>query len=154
MKHHNTNILQKISDTFKPKGEMLPEYVDEGITLIYDVEPDCNVILDATATDATSATIYTTPADRDFFIKAVYLTTSRSAGATSLNSTITCVVGGTTKTLCRLNTLTTTAGQALYTYLPLPKPLKVDRGSIIAVTNSTNVTLITTTGIIYGYLVD
>lgn len=154
MKHYNTNILQKISDTFKPKGEALPDYVDEGITLIYDVEPDCNIILDATATNATSATIYTTPADRDFFIKAVYLTLNKDASATSTSSAITCTVGGVTKTLAKINTTTLVATQAINVYVPLPKPLKVDRGSVIAVTNSTNVANINASGIIYGYLVD
>lgn len=133
---------------------MLPDFVDEGITLVYNIEPDINVLLDGTATNATSATIYTTPTDRDFFIKQVQLSINKDATATSTFSAITCVVGGVTKTLLRVNTTTLTAVQGLCNVVTLPNGLKVDRGTIIAVTNTTNVANISATGIISGYIID
>lgn len=154
MKHYNTNILQKISDTFKPKGEMLPDFVDEGITLVYDVEPDINVIQIATTAGATSTTIYTTPADRDFFIKYLQLTVNKDASSLSTSTIITGVIGGVTKTLIRINTTTSVALNGGFASVTLPNGVKLDRNTTLTVTNTDATALIASSGIIMGYIID
>jgi len=151
MKHNNLNLIQKISDIFKPKGESMPDEISEEIVLVYNVEPDIDTIFTATATNATSATIHTTPTDRDFFLKSLLLTCNKDATATSTNIAITGVIGGITKVLLQVNITTLTAIQGLAVPLTLPNAIKLDRGSIIAVTNSTAVANINTTAIITGY---
>lgn len=153
MKHYNVDILQKVSNNFKPKGELLPDQISEEIVLTYDVTPDTNVILSATCVNATSATIYTTPLDRDFFLKEIQFTYSKDASSTSTNLLVTAIIDNVTKNLYRVNVLTTTATQGGVDHISFKNPIKIDRNTIIAIANDSATANINISATIFGYLV-
>ncbi len=105
-----------------------------------------------TATNATSATIYTTPTDQDFYLSAVALAIIKDATSTSVKSAITATINGVAQDLLSIPEITLTA-QTAQMSLAFPKDILIDKGTNIVVTNSTNVANILATGVIFGYLI-
>ena len=145
-------ILKRTSNAFKidERVEKIPNaspVVEVGKSII-------NVILTGLADNATSGTILTTPTDtRSFYIVGYCLSVRKDAGATSVWSGITCVVDSNTVNLTRIRyngagTAQTTMGNVPFTFY---SPIKVDKGTVIAVVNNTNNANITAEAIIYGY---
>jgi len=155
MKHNNVDVVKQVSDVFKPKGESMPADTSDVIQLVYDITPMTEIIETADCLNATTATILTTATDKDFFLTGFSLGHIRDGTATALYYGITAVINGKTTFLIKvpLRTLlaTTTTGQIFYT---LPRPVRLDKGSIIAVVNETAVGLVKSIGTIYGYYVN
>jgi len=106
------------------------------------------------ATNATSATIYTTPADQDFYLTNCTLSVTKDATATSIKSGIYVSVEGVAAlTVATITGITLTAQQEAISCNFYP-PIKIDRNYAITVRNSTNVGNITTGATIQGYLVN
>ena len=155
MKHNNTSISKQINDVFKPKGESMPSEVSDEVSLVYDITPMTEIVATAEATASTSATIYTTPADRDFFITGFSISHIRDGTATALYFGITAVINGSTTFLVKIpirSLLAVTTPP--FGYVILPKPLKIDRGTAISVVNDTNVAVVRSIATIYGYLTE
>lgn len=103
-------------------------------------------------TNATTATVYTTPTDRDFYITGGNLTFVRDATATSALFGL-----GYTDENGGSQNLLTFAGVTLNacwgsTQTPQMHPIKVKRGTNIVITSSTNVGNFKATGQIYGFI--
>jgi len=105
----------------------------------------------ATATNATSATILTTDSVKTTYLTGLTLSVIKDVTATSLASAITVVINGATRTIASIVGLTLTV-QNQTIALSFPIPLKVDRSSIIAVTNSTATGNVTSVGCVTGFL--
>lgn len=148
--------LQKASKVQTMSG--LPTTLSNQIAPTIEINPnlvkDIDLTYVGTATNATSATILTTPSNRDFFLLGSILTVNKDASSTSTASTITCVVNGLTLQVNRINFNTTSAQNTTTAVVMLPRRIKVDRGTAINVTNGTNVANVTSSGLIFGYYDD
>jgi len=150
--HYNTAILKNLLDFFRLKGDELPSQIDEIIVPTFDVSPPVDTILNASANNALSATILTTPTDRDFYMVGCYLTQWKDASSTSTVSTITGFVNGVSCQFTRISSRTLLASTSLSgPFVVFPNPIKMDRNTVIAVTNETNVANISSNGTIYGF---
>ena len=112
------------------------------------------IVRKGTASNATSATAYTTPADRDFYLTGCSLSVTKDATSTSTNSDIEIVpFGDIAVNILTISGLTLTA-QSDTTNIILPFPLKLARSSTIKVLNTTNVANVRAIGCAIGYIVD
>jgi len=149
-------VIDKISEDLKIQPAMtIPREIAKQIQLVYGVNPDRLIRrASAGASDATTATILTTSAVKDTFLIAMQLTVSKDVVATSiLSSIVGTPFGGITDLLLRIRYEPVTVGQ-FSQGLSLPIPMKLDRGSLVTVVNSTAVGSIDATAIIYFYETD
>lgn len=154
-KHYNTTITEDASRIFNTKStETIGNEVLPYITPTIAVTRFCDVIFDNVASNTTSTTIYTTPTDKDFYLVGAILSFVKDGTSTSTSSSITATIGGVSnKVILRLATLTLTAERGQISYNP-SIPIKIDRGTNIAVTNSSGTANITARGVIHGYTVE
>jgi hypothetical protein len=133
------NIPTQIADKVIPTMEVNPKMLRI-----------CNIVKDGSATNATSATIYTTPTDKDFYLVSAQMSVIKDVTATSTNSFVNAVIDGLTSTMMRIRGLTLTP-QSETISISLNPPLKIDRGTNITIGNTTNVANVSASGSIVGY---
>lgn len=152
MRHYNPTIGEDSVRLFNLKtGDALGEIIPV-ITPVIPIVPRINIIKRASALNATSATVYTTPTDKDFYLTNACLSVIKDVTSTSTSSTITAVVDGTTVNILEIASITLTVQEN--TVSQKWDGLKLDRGSNINVTNSTNVANIRASACIQGYTVE
>ncbi len=155
---YNSDLTKELIDGAKiqTSREYPPNQLADKVVPTLEVNPKIlqklNYTHSNTATNATSATIYTTPTDQDFYLSAVALAIIKDATSTSTKSAVTATINGVAQDLLSIPGITLTA-QTAEMSLSLPRDLKIDRNTNIVVTNSTNVANILATGVIFGYLV-
>ena len=157
--YKNNEIRTAIKSLLKLEQytDKVPSEISDKISLIVDVSPlknkVCNIIKYNTASNATSAIIYTTPDDVDFYISSIVLSFIKDVTSTSTGSWINVPLSNSTVTFIHLPQLTLTAQNQSVT-VNLTTPIKVDRSSNITVNNATNVGNISASGTIIGFTVD
>jgi len=152
MKHNNPTISQDMQRHFNFKGESTGE-VHDTIIPVYPILNNCNIVKSTSAVNATSTTIYTTPADKDFYLCGAQISTTKDATSTSTLTAINVYVENVACQILRLQTLTLTA-QHFGSSINFNVPIKLTRGTTITITNATNVANIASSGTIYGYTVE
>lgn len=153
MKHNNPSIGEDSLRLFNLKtGDALSE-ISPIIQPSIEILPRINIARQVTATNATSATVYTTPTDKDFYLCTVQLAFIKDVTSTSTQLAMTTTIDGVACTLIRVPHITLTVGQGS-TSISYPIPVKIDRGVTIAVTSSTNVANVAVSGVITGYTVE
>jgi hypothetical protein len=110
----------------------------------------CDIVRDSITTNATTSTAYTTPTDRDFYLTAAALNVIKDVTSTSTASRLLVNISGSLRTILEITGITLTVQQEV-TSISFPFPIKLDRGTTITVTNSTNVANCSSKGIIYGF---
>jgi hypothetical protein len=156
---NNSQLSKELIDGAKIQTsfDKIPTQLADKVVPVMEVNPKmlrmCNVAKSSTATNATSATLYTTPTDRDFYLCGLALSTIKDVTSTSLSSGITTTINGASVTLLSIASLSLTV-QNSSTNLVISPPILVDRGVTIAVTNSTNVANITSRASLVGYTID
>lgn len=149
-------VIDKIAEDLKVQPALqIPRELAKAIQLVYNVNPERMIrIKGNTASDATSAAIHTTSATKDTFLVGLSLTIAKSALATSLSSGIIITpFGEASATVELIRYEPTTAGQ-FHTNIQFIKPIKLNRGSTVTVTNTTATASIDTTGTIFFFEVD
>ncbi len=136
MKNNNTSVAQDMNRIFDLKGEQTNE-VSDIISPVVIIKRSPDIIKKGTASNATSGTAYTTPSDKDFYLTNVMLSVTKDVTATSAETAATVILNGITVSILSLSTLTLTA-QNMSGSLNFANPVKVDRGTAIQVTNTTN----------------
>lgn len=123
----------------------------EKVVLTYDYSNAryANIVRTGTASNATTATIYTTPSDADFYMTSVTISMIKDATATSVYSGVNFFINGVVYNF-RIDGFTLTA-QADSLHCALPAPVKVDRNTAITAINSTNVANVTCRAVITGF---
>lgn len=153
----NGNLKRTISEEIHATNpaNMPPVLADYWVPVLVGNSPvfyaDDSFTISGTATNATSATILTTDSVKDTYITSVSLAMIKDATSTSVLSAVTCVIDGATRTLTAIPGITLTI-QAQTVNVSFPVPIKVDRSSIIAVTNSTATANVLATGSVGGFL--
>ena len=137
--------------------EQVPTQLAEKVVPFMEVNPKLlsiiNIVKNNAAVNATTSTIYTTPPDRDFYLCTVSMSTIKDATSTSVVSQVLAFVDGVNTVLLNIASITLTA-QENCSSITFPLPIKIDKGTNITVTNSTNVANIRTNAVISGYTVD
>lgn len=137
--------------------DIIPSQLAEKVVPVMEVNPKmlrrCNIVRGQEAANSTSGTIYTTPADKDFFMVACQLGVIKDVTSTSTLSTLRATIDGVQQKLLEIPGITLTAQSAVVS-LSFPDAIKIDRNTAIVITASTNVANIQTVGTIIGYTVD
>lgn len=144
MRHYNPTLAKNTNRAFNLKGENTNEVNDEiqPVVLIED-------ILDITRhAIGAGSVIYTTPADKDFYLSAYSLSFEKNAADTGTQIYIQVTIQGVNRRLGSLCAITSVANRGNDS-LSLPKDLKLDRGTTISVEAAGSFTV--ATGTIYGH---
>jgi len=156
---HNSDLSKELQQGAKIQinRDVIPNQLAEKVVPVMEVNPKLLRRIDihkaGTLTNGTSATIYTTPADKDFFLVALQLSIIKDGNSTSTSTAINGTVNGVSAKIISIAGITITAS-AGSTSLTLPIPMKIDRNSNITLTHTTNVANIRGDGIIFGYTVE
>lgn len=135
----------------------IPNEVADKVLPVFKINPTPQIqIAEATASDATGATIRTTSSTKDTFLTGLFLSVAKSALSTSLHSSIaiTTFQKATAVQAIRIRYEPLTAASNLNAFLMFTKPIKLARGLTIALQNNTAVASIDTHGVAYFYEVE
>jgi len=160
-KIYNSEVTKDLANNagIQQNIDKVPNELAEKIVPTFESNPElfrkCNVIITNTAVNATNATIYTTPKDRDFYLVGASLSVIKDAGSTSTETSIN-VQTDETNTTQRFLSIIGLSGvaQSETISISLPYPLKLRRNTIQTLTNSTNNANISARGVLYGYYLE
>lgn len=156
---NNSSLTKEIIDGAKISiaYEKTPDQIADKVVPVMEVNPKllrrCNYFVEGTASDATSGTIGTTPADKQVILTAGYLTYAKDVNATSLKIQLTVMVNNVEVNLLQMRFEPLTAGSDSIA-LSFPTPILVDKSSAIRIRSSTNVASIDITAGVIGYFVE
>lgn len=156
-KHNNPSIIQDVQRILNPKAfQGVTSQVGDILVPVINIEPYANIVARGVASDSTSQTILTTPADIDFYLQSVTLSVSKSALATSVVSFVSIFMDSNPSSviILEIRTETLTANEGLLASIIFPKPIKLQRGTSIVVSNATAVASIDSACTITGYTRD
>jgi hypothetical protein len=160
-KIYNSELTKIIQDTGRiaMSSDGIPSEFTKDVYPCVEVNPllikNAQVVRSNAATNATSATIITTPIDRDFYLVAASISLIKDATSTSTSSSILVSPEGDTQgvALLRISGLTLTP-QSAQSNISFNHPIKLTQGSTVTVTNTTNVGNVTSSGTIVGFFMD
>jgi hypothetical protein len=157
---YNSDLTKELKDGIKiqQNRDVIPSQLADKVVPVMEVNPKLfrrsNICVQNVASNSASATIYTTPTDKDFYLVAVGISVSKDITATSTYSAIELTVdGGGTANVFNIAGLTLTPQSGAWSWA-LPVPIRIARGTTIKIVNSTNVGNVRSYGQIVGYTVD
>lgn len=154
-KHYNNTLNESANRNFSFKGESIDPEVIDGIQPVVDMLTSipCNIVRQSSTVNSASATIYTTPSDKDFYLVGYVFSIIKDATATATNMEIYAYIDGVNRSLCRIVGLTLTP-QNDSIAMQFEHPIKVDRGTNISIINNTAVANLSVSANIFGYTVE
>jgi len=152
---YKRDVIDNTTDSLglNPATDVIPKQVLPTIQPVFEVKRRvCNIVRSATATNATSATLYTTPSNQDFYLIGATLGAFKDATSTSTFSALQVTIDGTARNLLLLPTLNGASAEPFLSISTNPNaPIKVDRNTTINVINDTNAAEIRASATIMGY---
>lgn len=153
-KHYNPSITEDASRILNTKtGDNVGVEVNPIIQPVIQITRTCNIVKSTQASNTLTATIYTTPSDKDFYLTSASISMIKDVTATATRSYITAIIEGSTVAFCDIASFTTTVHNEAMS-MTFPVPIKIDKGTNIVITNDTNVANIRSRGTIIGYTVE
>lgn len=156
---NNSELFKELKDGSKLQQltDIVPSQLQNIVVPVMEVNPKllrrCNIVRSLDLTNSSNATIYTVPADRDFFLCGATLSVIKDVTATSVKSRIEIFASGiVTNILTIVGLSLTVQSETISSFLPFP--VRIDKGSIIKLSNSTNVANVTSSACICGYYED
>ena len=154
MKHYNTSISEDAMRIFNTKSfDNISSEVSPIIQPTIEIKRHCNICKAIAATNNTSATIYTTPTDKDFYLVGASLSVIKDVTGVSNNSKINIIVDGISVAILSISSITLTPQYDSMTN-SWSNPIKCDRGTVITVTNSSATANCRSDATIQGYTVE
>lgn len=151
-KHNNPSISERARKIFNNLGNNeVSNELGEIIQPTIEIAPYISVVKSGLAENSTSFTIYTTPADQDFYLYGIVLSVIKDVTATSTVSYVSSKINTITQTLVGIAGLTLTP-QNQSISLFFPRPIKLDRNATITLNNTTAVANVSSRAYIYGYI--
>jgi hypothetical protein len=156
---HNSDLSKELikGGRLQVSRDIVPNQLAEKVVPVMEVNPrllkTSQIVRGNTATNATSATIYTTPTDRDFYLTGASIAVIKDVTSTSTESSIKVTIDGSTQRLLSISGITLTA-QSSANSINFQNPIKIDRNTTIIVTNTANTANINAWGNIVGYVDD
>lgn len=153
--NNSTTIQELIKGAGLSSALGVPNQIDNKVIPVLEVNPRLlrriTIVKRNEASNSTSATLYVTPTNQDFYIVACHLSVIKDVTATSAISKINVLIDGAAINLAEIRSFSLTVqDRGIFLYFHFP--IKIDRGNTITVTNSTNVANVAASGTIYGYL--
>lgn len=137
MRHYNPSIHERAARIFNTKqGDTISEEVISNIQPTIEITPKL-LSIHGTASNSTSTTLITTPADKDFYIVATQLCVIKDVTSTSTLTAINATIDGVSRRISIISGLTLTVQDQTIAVSYGNKSLKIDRNTSITVTNST-----------------
>jgi len=137
--------------------EAVPSELGKTVVPVMETNPKllriCDIIKYGVCSDSTVSAIYTTPADRDFYLTACSLSLIKDATAVSNISNLQVYIGGIAINVLAIAGITLTAQNGSMS-LSFPTPIKIDRDTAIAIRNSNATSTVNSVGTIIGYIVE
>jgi len=137
--------------------DRVPSEIADKVIPVIEVNPKllrrCNIIRANDALNATAATIYATPADKEFYLVGACLGVIKDVTSQSVATDIRIVVDGRTDRILVIPGITLTVQNSIVS-LSLPFPIKVDKNTNITINNSNAAANIKASGSIIGYTVE
>lgn len=150
MKHYNPSITERANRIFNLKnGDQMPDEV-EGPVAVIPLTNVVRIVRSASANNAASGTVWTTPAEKDFYLTGVILTTTKDATSTATNIQLTAFIDGVGQPIVRIRGITLTA-MSQTVPISFSVPIKIDRNTQINIANDSAVANIATSAVIFGY---
>lgn len=133
----NKNIVNNVIDELKlnPLTDAIPRQVIPTIQPVFEVKKKfADILRGGTIASTSSQTLYTTPSDRDFYLTGACLSIDKSATCdiASGRYTMVCTINGTANQAILSVAITTLTAQSQSVSLSFPTSIKVDRGTVIA----------------------
>lgn len=149
----NSQVVREVENAFKIDTRVTSTpnpipVIEVGVKSIKNI-----TAASAIASNATSATILTAPADRDLYIVGVSLSVIKDVTGTSTESTISATIEANTVKLISIVGISLTV-QSGSDCVSFSHPIKVDKGSIVNVTNTTAVANTRANGTVYYFIDD
>lgn len=150
----NTSHAQRAIREFNIRnGDFFDNRLPNTLTPVIPLTPIVNLVRHLNKSNTGSTGIYTTPADKDFYLTSAYLSGTADATADNLSYTITATIDGVARDIIKIGKQTTTAGseQVAQSFF---FPIKIDRGTAISLTTTFTVGTTIMAATITGYLAD
>jgi len=139
--------LQSGSDT-------IPQYLTSQVVPVFEIEPKITNLMRTSSNTATGAsTIYTTPADKDFYLTYYNLAFTKNAASDCTEVWLKAFIGGQNVIVCDFSVQTLTATSNSIS-CPLPYPIKIDRGTAISTNGSFTVGAMNKSGTVGGFILE
>lgn len=153
-RHYNPSIVERLQRTFGFKaGDVLSDDIS-GVVAVLPIHPVQRIVKIANRSSTGTTTLYTTPADKDFYLTSVFLNVTKDATCDVSNTDgpiIRAVIDGVTTTIIQVSVLTLTA-QNYGQVISLPHPIKLDRNSAVTLAGATfSAGALSKAGGIFGY---
>lgn len=152
VRHFNTSIAQDIRRIFGIKENLNSEIGDSVIPVV-QITRIPSIFRNATPTTSGTATIFTTPPDKDFYLSYAMFQMMKNAAADNTNVSFNVVIDGAARTLIQFETLSLTAFTDSKAIVLNP-PVLLDRNSGITMTGAFTVGAMSRSGVIAGYTVE
>jgi len=152
MRNNNITIAQDMNRIFDLKGESTSELLDY-ITPTIEIKRFCNICRNNLLNNSTSVTIYTTPADKDFYMTSAQLAWIKDVTSTAITMGMTIVIESSTRYVFEIPGISLTPDVGCVSnsfYIPI----KCDRNTNIELISNTNVANVRIMGTIQGYTVE
>lgn len=155
-KIYNSELTKEltIGARIQTSVDRIPNELADKVVPVMEVNPRLlkfiNIVKTAECFDSTTTTIYTTPADKEFYLCAFNINVTKSDAASSQKSAINAYVNGALTILVRIETLNGVQDSGALS-VSLPFPLKIDKNTAITVTNTNATSSIQSCASIYGY---
>jgi hypothetical protein len=155
---NNTQLSKELIDGAKIQvsHDKIPTQLADKVVPVMEVNPKSfrriNVVKQ-TQNTGTTATIYTTPTDKDFYLVGYNLSLIKDVTATSVLTRLRAVIDGATVDIAQIMGITLTPQERTISN-SFSVPIKLDRNTTLTVANSTNVANTNTGCSIIGYTVE
>lgn len=135
-------------------NDIIPSNIVNSIQPVIDVNPASNrrvnIVRNASSSATGSTTLYTTPANQDFFVTNLYFSFDKTAICDAALVYIGVTIDGALRSFsARTLTLTIEPGQVVS--IEFPVPIKVDRNTAIVLVGDFGAGALTKSGTVVGY---
>jgi len=135
----NSETAKELNDAIRGNANtnLPPKILANQIIPVIDINPKhgrrANIVAGTVKTTSGSQTVYTTPANKDFYLTTVSYALIKDVACDMATgfSTITCTVDGASSNLIVQPIITLTAQNQVIT-ISFPNPIKVDRNTLIS----------------------
>jgi hypothetical protein len=151
----NTTLLQDLQSIAKLRAGDIGKFkLSKTIVPVLEtnsiLSKPCNIVRHASQDNGTSSTIYTTPSDMDFYLVAASVSVAKDGTSPSTATKITIVTEGASRDLLVIRGLASTVEHESLS-ISFPNPIKIDRNTVINVTNGSGTATIRAEGSIMGF---
>ena len=157
---HNSELTKEIIDGAKINValESVPARLSDSVVAVMETNPKLlrriNLIRGSSSVATGSITLFTTPADTDFYISELNMSFIKDVVCDTATGaiTITATIDGVARNIAGISTIILTA-QSGNLVIPFPLPLKVDRGVAITMNGTYTAGVMSRFCSIAGYVV-